>query len=51
MLRNRWWRGLLGSQHGLVVSAVPNINEVTLHRPRLVLLFMNVFERVYHHDT
>jgi len=28
-----------------------NINEVTLHRPRLVLLWNTIFVRVYHQDT
>ena len=40
---SRWWRGLLGWQLGLVVSVVPNINEVTLHRARITLAWAAVF--------
>jgi len=37
-----WWRGV-------VVSVVRRTNEVTLRRARLVLGWVTVFGRVYHH--
>ena len=48
--RSRWWRGVLGWWRGVVVSVVRRINEVTLRRPRLVMVCMTVFGRAYHHD-
>jgi len=34
---------------GVVVSVVRRMNEVTVHRARLVLGWVTVFGRVYHH--
>jgi len=39
-----WWRGV-------VASVVCRKNEVTLRRARLVLGWVTVFGRVYHHGT
>ena len=39
-----WWRGV-------VASVVRHMNEVTLRRARLVLGWVTVFGRVYHHGT
>jgi len=36
-------------KRGVVVSVVRPINEVTLRRARLVLGWVTVFGRVYHH--
>jgi len=44
MSRPGWWRGV-------VVSVVRRMNEVTLRRARLVLGWVTVFGRVYHHGT
>jgi len=40
---NACWR------RGVVASVVRRMNEVTLRRARLVLGWVTVFERVYHH--
>jgi len=39
-----WWRGV-------VAIVVRRINEVTLRRARLVLGWVTIFVRVYHHGT
>ena len=36
---------------GVVVSVVRRMNKVTLRRARLVLGWVTVFGRVYHHGT
>jgi len=38
-------------QRDVVVSVVRRMNEVTLHRARLVLGWVTVFGRVYHHGA
>ena len=38
-----------GWRLGVVASVVRRMNEVTLHRARLVLGWVTVFGRVYHH--
>ena len=38
-----------GWRRGVVASVVRRMNEVTLRRPRLVLGWVTVFGRVYHH--
>jgi len=38
-------------RRGIVVSVVRRMNEVTLRRARLVLGWVTVFGRVYHHGT
>ena len=43
-LDTRWSRGA-------VVSVVRHMNEVTLRRARLVLGWVTVFGRIYHHGT
>jgi len=40
---------LLGWRRGVVASVVRRMNEVTLRRARLVLGWVTVFGRVYHH--
>ena len=40
---------LSGWQRGVVASVVRRMNEVTLRRARLVLGWVTVFGRVYHH--
>ena len=40
---------LFGWRRGLVASVVRRMNEVTLRRVRLVLGWVTVFGRVYHH--
>ena len=41
----------LGWRHGVVVSVVRRMNEVTPRRARFVLGWVTVFGRVYHHGT
>jgi len=36
---------------GVVASVVRRMNEVTVHRARLVLGWVTVFGRVYHHSV
>jgi len=43
------WYG--GRRRGVVVSVVRRMNEVTLRRARLVLGWVTVFVRVYHHGV
>jgi len=43
LLPRRGWRRVV------VAIVVRRMNEVTLHRARLVLGWVTVFERVYHH--
>jgi len=38
-------------QRGVVISVIRRINEVTLRRARLVLGWVTVFGRIYHHST
>jgi len=38
-------------RRGVVVSVVRRVNEVTLRRARLVLGWVTVFGRVYHHGA
>jgi len=40
-----------GWRRGVVVIVVRRMNEVTLRRARLVLGWVTVFGRVYHHGT
>ena len=40
---------LFGWRLGVVVSVVRRMNEVTVHWARLVLGWVTVFGRVYHH--
>jgi len=40
---------LVIKRRGVVASVVRRMNEVTLHRARLVLGWVTVFGRVYHH--
>jgi len=42
--KNKLW-------HAVVVSVIRRMNEVTLHRVRLVLGSVTVYGRVYHHCT
>ena len=42
-------RSGLGWRRGVVASVVRRMNEVTLRRARLVLGWVTVFGRVYHH--
>jgi len=42
------WRGF-GWRRGVVASVVRRMNEVTIRRARLVLGWVTVFGRVYHH--
>ena len=42
---------LTGWRRGVVVIVVRRMNEVTLRRARLVLGWVTVFGRVYHHGT
>jgi len=39
------------TERGVVASVVRRMNEATLRRARLVLGWVTVFGRVYHHDT
>ena len=41
--------GLIGWRRGVVASVVRRMNEVTIRRARLVLGWVTVFGRVYHH--
>ena len=41
----------LGWRRGVVASVVRRMNEVTTRRVRLVLGWVTVFWRVYHHGT
>ena len=42
-------RPTLGWRRGVVASVVRRMNEVTLRRARLLLGWVTVFGRVYHH--
>jgi len=44
-------RNNYGWRRGVVVNVVRHVNEVTLHRARLVLGWVTVFGRVYDHDS
>ena len=41
---------IIGWRRGVVASVVRHMNEVTLHRARLVLGWVTVFGRVHHHS-
>ena len=43
--------GTYGWRRGVVASVVRRMNEVTVHWARLVLGWVTVFGRVYHHDV
>jgi len=49
--RRQRGEGLLQSswRHGVVASVVRRMNEVTVHWARLVLGWVTLFGRVYHH--
>ena len=43
------WQHKLKHRRGVVASVVRRMNEVTLRRARLVLGWVTIFGRVYHH--